>query len=807
MPETELKASKQTYAGLFLLVLATLVYEILLTRIFSVTTWYHFAFLAISLAMLGMTLGAVIVYLRPLSFPFEKTVNQLSASSLYFAIYSVAGVLIHLYCPYLLGSQSAGALLVMPLLLCLPFTLIAFIYSGIAVSLALTRFPKQVNTLYATDLIGAACGCIFLVVSLNFIDGITEVFVVALFSCLAACLFARRVSPRLFGLASLSSVLLAAFVIVSGSMAYNQSPLLKPVWVKGSKEGKILYQRWNSFSRIRVFGDPDKEEVPKSWGLSPKAEGGARVRQVSLDIDGNAMTPLFHFDGTAATVGHLRYEMPNLVHYLRHNASVLVIGVGGGKDIMTALIMNQKHVTGVELNGNILDVLTRVYGDFTGHLDQNPKVTLVNDEARSYVTRSSEKFDIIQISMIDTWAATASGAYSLSENGLYTLEAWSTLLQHLSDNGILTVCRWYHKDTPAEFYRLTALAAKSLKDAGVKDPGANIAIVRLMPPAGTARTDGVGTLLVSKQPFSDADLDTLQSVCRQLGFDLIYAKGHSDDPVLQSLATGDDPNTIASLAPFNIQPPRDDSPFFFQTLRWSHLTDGRFFAFGANAHNIVAALFLMVAAIVVPILSLLCFAIPLLLTTNRDKLKGSGSLFCYFAAIGAGYMFVEMSQLQKLNIFLGHPVYGISVVLFALLLSTGLGSLLTSTNKYSLRLSPLRSMILIVVTLTAFGIASPIVISMLTIASIPLKIAAAVLLLFPLGLVLGIAFPTGMRIAAGSYKELAPWFWGINGATSVSASVIAVAVAMWIGISAAYWLAVLCYLIALIASITLKPAE
>src|SRR5206468_7955533 len=248
---------------------------------------------------------------------------------------------------------------------------------------------------------------------------------------------------------------------------------------------------------------------PFGWGLSPRYRAQQEIGQLYLDIDSGAATVITKFDGNLNAVEHLKYDVTALAHYVRKPTSVLVIGVGGGRDILTSLVFGHQRIVGVEINPDILGVLTNRFTEYAGRLQQNPAVTLVNDEARSYIARTPEKFGIIQASLIDTWAASSAGAYVLTENGLYTKEAWRTFLDHLAPDGILTMSRWYYEAQPAETLRLTALATSSLMDIGVADPRQHIIIVR---------NQDVATIMVAKRPFSAADIDTVTTISKAMEF-------------------------------------------------------------------------------------------------------------------------------------------------------------------------------------------------------------------------------------------------------------------------------------------------
>lgn len=256
-------------------------------------------------------------------------------------------------------------------------------------------------------------------------DGPSAVLAIAALAAIGAVLFAYG-AGRSFNaaLAAVCAVLLVGMAVGNAVAMQSHHPILRVLRAKGEAEGVPLYESWNAFSRIRVDGDPNATGDPFVLGLSPSYPGGSQVRQLSLTIDATAGTVITGYDGDREDLEYLRYDVVNLAHYIRPNARVFIIGSGGGRDVLGALSFNQPSVTAVEMNGAILEVVNGRYGEFTGHLDRQPGVTFVNDEARSYLARSDERFDIIALPFIDTWAATAAGAFALIENSLYTVEAW-----------------------------------------------------------------------------------------------------------------------------------------------------------------------------------------------------------------------------------------------------------------------------------------------------------------------------------------------------------------------------------------------
>src|SRR5437899_5630862 len=359
--------------------------------------------------------------------------------------------------------------------------------------------------------------------------------------------------------------------------AINQSDKIVDIqWLKGGRNSHDgLYEKWNAFSRIHVR---ELGSQPFGWGLSPRYRAQREIGQLYLDIDSGAATVITKFDGNLNAVEHLKYDVTALAHYLRNPTSVLVIGIGGGRDILTSLAFGQRHVTGVEINPDILRLLTRRFGQYSGSLQNNPDVTLVHDEARSYVARSLESFGIIQASLIDTWAATSAGAYVLTENGLYTKEAWLTFLTHLTPDGILTMSRWYYQAQPAEILRLAALATASLMDIGVADPRQHVIIVR---------NQDVATIMVAKRPFSAADIDAVTKISKAMEFQPVLTPRFAERPVFEAISTPGQYEHLIRTYPLNIEAPTDDSPFFFHMLRAGDLLKRSTFQ-GMNQLNLRA---------------------------------------------------------------------------------------------------------------------------------------------------------------------------------------------------------------------------
>jgi hypothetical protein len=555
-------------------------------------------------------------------------------------------------------------------------------------------------------------------------------------------------------------------------------------YVKGLDRYAIDYERWNSFSRIAVM-KPSRWDVPV-WSMSSAFSGSLQIPNRALQIDAGAGTALIAFDGDLGKLEFLRWDLVNFVHHLRRDARICVVGSGGGRDILAAKVFGQKQIVAVEINADILNVVNGQFGDYTGHLDRDPIVRLVNDEARSYLARSKERFDIVQVTFIDTWAATAAGAYTLTENSLYTIEGWKTFLDRLEDNGLLAVSR----GIGPELARLVALGRAALLASGVSNPEQHMVLVTNRHGIRAGSFAAMGMLLVRKTPFPQEELAMVRRAAQQLRFDVDLEPGAARTNLLRVLATGQgtDPELSGRV---NYSAPTDDQPFFFNLHRLATWTLGRQHLLHQEPALLVVDLLMGVS-----LLALLCIALPFAFARTAFT-RGDFPLLAFFTAIGAGFMLIEIAMLQRLIIFLGHPIYSLSVILFVLLLAGGIGARLSArVAAEDLRAKGIALLALLTVVVAAAGVMIAPLTAQFQSAETPLRIGVSAGLLAVMGIFMGAAFPLGMRLAAAVRAELTPWLWAVNGATSVVASVLAVVVAMAWGISTSFWAGVASYLLA-----------
>ncbi len=790
-------------SGVFLITFSSLLFQILQTRIMSVIAWYYLAFFAISVAMLGMTIGAVLVYLWRDRFQPAHLPVTLSNFALLTAVAMPASVVFQ-FC--LITSLAVSLTTVVSWTLLLSVMAVPYVFSGVVVSLALTRSPFPTGQVYGVDLLGAASGCVAVLALLNILDGPTAVIVAGALSGLASIAFAASASPedqQLLKSMPWWRKPAAATVALFALALFNAlSPVgFSPVLVKNGLDllGKqSRYEKWNSYSRIRA--DRPVTTIPDLWGPSPNLPADMRVLIAGMNIDGAAGTSMFHYDGTKDSISFLKYDLVNLAYHLPGIHKSAVIGVGGGRDVMSAYLFGVTDITGVELNPIFIELHTHnsFYKNFS-NLTAIPNLKLHVDDARSWFAATDQKFDLVQMSMIDTWAATGAGAFSLSENGLYTLEGWRAFLKTLNGNGIFTVSRWYSPTDVNETGRMIGLATAALLDAGVTDPRSHLFV---------ANKKNIATLVLSKTPFTAEQLGILHDTVRNDGFEELISPDRP--PAFQLLGQIVESHDLATLnrvldsTYLDLTVTTDSRPFFFNQLR---LFDFRSLATivrrrlsgevttGSIVGNLLAAAVLVMILVISIIAVITTILVPLKGAAREcpRPLVVAGSL--YFSLIGMGFMLSEIALLQYFSVYLGHPIYSLGVCLFSLILASGLGSLTSDRLKLNSRGRLMVWGGLVVVYLVLMDLILPSIFASTTDRERMVRIGISLSVIMPLGFLLGFAFPTGMRLVSAIDDQPTPWFWGINGATGVLASVLGVMISMAFGINVTMLIAALCCLL------------
>ena len=793
--------------GVFAVCMCGLMLQIVVTRVISVIAYYHLAFFAISMAMLGMTAGSLLIYFKPQLFPRERLFESLAWIS---AALSISVFLSTMSLITTVVGAGVANTFVMTAIVWLKLILILlppYVFAGMAISLALTRSPVPVGVVYGVDLLGAASGCLIILLLLSWADAISVLVAIAAFAAIASLCFqtARRMSgetdPPLLAIGHLGRGRWPTFfAVVFGLIAIGNTaiqPTTKGQWhdglvlllSKGKMElGSPAIMRWNTYSRIMV--SDASTGAPALWGPSPITPA-LEVSQRKLDIDGDAATAMYQFNGDLTKLDFLRYDITNLAYIIRNKGRSAVIGVGGGRDLLSAYAFGFRDVTGVELNPIFIDLLTHEFRDYN-HLADLPGVKLFVDEARSWFARTTDRFDLIEMSLIDTWAATGAGAYSLSENGLYTTQGWRHFLTALTPTGVFTVSRWFNPKDITETGRLISLAAAALREQGIERPEAHLFL---------AGSDRLATLIVAKSPFTSEELTQLRATTVALKFKVLLSPDEADrSQILTQISEARTPEALASLSKrqhLDLSVTTDDRPFFFNQLNALDPESIRFAlsnSGGIVRGNILATMTLLIIVGFSGLLVLFTMIVPALpsLRQTSKAVAQSGTLF--FLLLGFGFMFVEIGLIQRLSTFLGHPVYGLAIGLFGIILSTGIGSLLSERIHLSSNPRIIVWACLLGGYLALLPFWFPSVVMSYEGGPLLVRVFVSLTAIVPSGLLMGFGFPTGMRLVTAIDARPTPWFWAVNGAAGVLAASIAVATSIAFSINVSLWVGAVCYL-------------
>lgn len=802
-PET---IGSRHYLGIFLFSLATLLLELSLTRVLSVALWYHFGFLVISTALLGFGTSGVVLALWKHLRERASLDSALATLALLFGILTVLCFWVMQripFDPFSLFSDKRQ-LAFMPLYYIV--ISVPFFCSGLALALLFTRGGRRVNGLYAFDLIGAGVGCGALALIMPAYGGSGSVVFAAALGLMAAAIFGFRAAKKIAIFAAVLGVGFFALAFFAGRVL--------PISITPNKTvppTAPIYTAWNTFSKIDVY---ESKAMPRNT----TGRGGRRF----IFDAGTAATGMMDLRPNVRQVlpeleGHHDFTS-NIAYVGKTRPSVLIIGSGGGGQVLDALHYGVDKVIAVEINPIINDVITTRMRDYWGDLYQQPEVEVVTEEGRSFVRRSKERYDaIISVHTISN-AAIASGALSLAENYVLTKEAFEDYLDHLKPDGVL-----YFTRPEAQIPRLFSTGREALAARGITDFKSHFFAYSNPPPkqgfaSGPNRLSFSAGFLMKKSPFTTQELDAIKKILKadeppatpeSETTEVRYSPGEpGSGSTYEHLLTAPDLRAVYAAEPAQIEPATDDRPFFNQHTRWSSINRKTFqdiftqnrggrMALEDRPIAEVTLLVLLVQSVVIAAILIL---LPLLKFSRQGlRVPNRGRFLVYFAGLGLGFIMIEIALLQRFTLFLGQPVYTFAVVLAALLIFTGLGSALADKFGASIRKN-LRFIIpLILVTLLVTAFLTPFIFNAALGWSLLSRVIISVLILMPLGLLLGMPFPSGLRIIGEEAPALVPWAWGVNGFFTVIGTVGALILGMAFGFKAVLVIASLCYLTALAA--------
>jgi hypothetical protein len=803
-----------TQLGLFLLSAATLAFEINLTRLFSVAQFYHFAFLIVSLALLGFGASGSALALFP-RWGRRRPDRALGWLALGFAASSIGSYLLINRLPFDSFSIAWDRRQVEVLVLHYLALATPFFCSGAAIGLLLSARPKIASRTYFVNLIGSAAGCLVAFGAATAIGGEGIVVLCSGLAALSGLLFwfpprhswyAVETENEPMGRRYLSLPLvvlictLALLVLHPSFLNVRLSPYKDLSYALNVPGAEVLSRQWNAYSRVDLVESPAIRSLP---GLSYRYPG-LPPRQRGLTVDGSDLSGVIV---DQENLGFIDYLPGALAYQLRPAADVVLLEPHGGLDIVLAYGMHARAITALEPNPLVVKAAGSVY--------DLPGVKTVVEDARSYARRTNQLHDVVTLSLIAPYRPVRSGAYSLAEDYRYTVEAFEDYLTLTRPNGILQATRWL-QTPPSEETRLFALAVEALERRG-RDPAESLIFFRGY---------NTATVLVQPDGFSPPEVEAIREWLAGRSFDLVYAPGIRPEEVnrynvlsspdyytaASELLSASDRDAWFEAFAFDVKPPTDDHPFFGHYFKWRQASQvlqeaGQTWQpFGGAGYFVLLAVLALatVAALVIILLPLVIGRLTGRLGAMENErgaedAKESGarrrvltSTLLYFGLIGLGFLLVEIPLAQRFILFLGQPVYGLTVVLFAVLFFSGLGSLASGRLPHR---AALAALILVVL---AYPLLLPRLFDLFLGYAFGMRVVVATLALAPLGFLLGVPFPRGIGWLEQRAGGLIPWAWGVNGAASVVASVGAALLALSLGFSLVLIAGAICYVGALL---------
>lgn len=798
-PSSASESSDSLLAAVALTSFSALLLELGMTRLFSVVLFYHFAFLAISVALLGLGAGGVFAYLwrRWLSrFPTRGLAAVLCAANSA-AIFLALEVVLHVPVSLELSSWNLFRLTALYLASAIPFFL-----TGLVFSVVFARETRHITRLYGADLLGGAMACLAIVPMLNWIGGPNTVLFAAFTSGIAAMIWRRQHRLQGPGRTQLPGVglefnlqALAASVPLAIILLNHSGRLIDVIYAKGMFRDKswVEFAKWNAISRVEVDN-----------------QGGAKAVVIDADASTYIMNTDPHNWGPEWKK-NLMSAPPALANVLRPHGDYAIIGPGGGVDVLRAVANGSPNVTGIEINPIIADTVMRErYADYSYHLYHRPEVHLHVTDGRSFIRHTRDQYDVIQMTLVDTWASTAAGAFALSENSLYTADAFREYFQHLRPDGLVAITRWeFHQ--PREALRVVSVATEALHQLGIANPARHFIIVS----EGELNEDGIPVVVLAKKsPFTANEEGAVIQHLENYG-DLqpLYLPSAPGNNPFSALIARNDPWAFARDYAYNVAPVTDNAPFFFFTLKTGQLLGDDDLRSGIDWKVNLGVLVLGMVLLISVVAVLAFLILPLLFGGRLQGPRAASQL--YFVAVGLGFILVEIAFIQRFVLFLGHPTYALTVVIFLLLLSSGAGSLLSrrwlpDPSRIWLPLLILVAAILVLV------LSLPWLLNALVGVPFVLKLAVSAALLVPLGVAMGMPFPSGLRAFCSSNSSAVPstgnaveWAWAMNAAASVLGSVLAMVIAIHWGLNVTLAGGAVGYVlaIALVPSLRSRPSQ
>ena len=790
------------FLGIAVLSASLLAFQVLLTRVCALRLAFHFSFLIISNSLLGIGASGSVLTL------FERRWRKNPESWIWgFCVLYVISLLGTWWfarawpIPEKLAFQnldweSFGSFAIYNLGLAVPF-----FFGGGAVGLILSAYSHRVNRLYASDLVGAGLGCLLCPLLLWPVGAGGTLCAVAILGVLTVAFVAPKIVRGANWVIALTLTVGFTLAMLGGVDDMFPVPGKKYLQVTRhqgmSIEGPKVYSRWSANSRIDVI--PTPLDHWRSYGIGAndadalKAENKDQFGEQNWIMqDGDAGTFVTDYTSSERSREVLQRTLYAVSGAIKKGKAprVFIIGVGGGPDVWAHKLLGASYIKGVELNRGVLEVHHTVAAEMSKGLLEDPNIEFVCDEGRSALMRDDSKYDVIQMTGIDTWTSLASGAYVLAENYLYTVEAMRQMYEHLEDGGLMQITRM---GTDMERLRLLSNTYQAFVEMGVEDFAASVAMI-------TAPSDGLTTLLVRKGAFPPEELANLEAFVTASGHGVLYVPGRDgqSNPVTTFVRTDDKVKFIEDF-PFNISPTTDDQPYFFNYTRWDAPAEAQQQAIDIGVEITQGnPKFLYYQLGFSSLVALLLICGPLLFKLGALKSAHPFRFLVYFTGIGVGFIFLEIALIQKLTLLLGQPLYSIVVTLFSILIFTGIGSFVSGfliRGAWTARLIPLG----IAAATVAIVIYGDEIVARFIGEDLKVRALVAAGMLAPLSLLLGMPFAHGVGLLRRLSPEFVPWAWAVNGSATVVGSVLTVIVSMNFGFTFVLYSAIGIYVVAFLA--------
>ncbi|MCK4652954.1 MAG: hypothetical protein KAU01_00745 [Candidatus Cloacimonetes bacterium] len=785
----------------FLTSLTILCYEIILTRIFAITQWYNLASIIISVALLGFgTSGTMILLLKR---RIEQHYNKFIQIALILYTFTLCTGFI-IFCKIHFNPFEVGIDPNQPFILLLYFLVlgIPFFFGACVIGLALMKFP--IGKTYFSNLLGSGVGALSVVLISYLFHPFSILIGITILAFISAVTFSFNFKKRVFAYNSIISIIIIllfyfSFDLLNLKRISQYKSLSKTLLLPNSK---ILNERYSPLGLVQVV---QADGIRSTVGLSFLSSEQVPIQR-GIFFDGEAMSAITPFKGDKKEIEYLNQIPSSLPYHLldeTHKNKILIVGVGGGEGLLKALLHDFEHIDGLELNRDVISLMKNEYADFSGNIYS--KVNIINKEARGFIKTTEKKYNLIEISMLDTYNAAASGVYALNETYLYTLESIQDFYKQLEDEGLLAITRWV-VNPPRNNLKLLNTSIKALENLGIEDISKHIIYIRSIQAT---------TLLISKKPFSKEQIETTKEFCNSRLFDICFYNGIKPNEVnrfiklkepiyflaAQNLLS-DQSSQFVKNYEFDIKIATDNRPYFYNSFKSKMLK--YLIKYGTDKIPFTEWGYLILILILIPVLitSFILIVLPLLFMKKARKSLNLRTI-SYFSLIGIGFFFIEMPLIQKLILFLSHPTYSLSVIISSLLIFSGIGSYF-SDRIFKEKRRIFYSVIIIGLLTLIYLLNFHYIFQLFMNKSEIIKILVTVILILPLGFFMGIPFPQGLKRIKELNINNVPWAWSINGFFSVISIILATLFAILFGFKVVFIIAIICYLGAGVISVKLK---